>query len=105
VRATERQLRLALESLARHYNTPDTVLLRHIESCPVPSQNLSIAFDDYSDSDDESEDERDDDDSQKSGADQNTECGEAPHEEEQFDFGFVNTPINQSKHPLLPKIV
>jgi hypothetical protein len=37
--------------------------------------------------------------------DQNTKGGEAQNEEEQFDCGFTNSPLNQSKHPLLFKIV
>jgi hypothetical protein len=101
----QRQLRLALESLARHYNTPD-VLPQHRElAYTVLSRNIQSAFDDSSDSEDESEGERDEDNEQKSSSDQNTEGGEAPKEEEKFDFGFTNTPINQSTHPLLSKIV
>jgi hypothetical protein len=89
------QLRIALESLPRYYNTSD-MLHQHRElAYTVLSQNLPSAFDDYSDSDDESEDEHDDDDDdddeQKSGADQNTDRGEAPKEEEQFEFGLTNT--------------
>jgi hypothetical protein len=82
------------------------VLHQHRElAYTVPGQNLPCAFDDCSESDDESEDERHDDEEQKSGAGQNKEGSEAPKEMEEFEFGFTNTPINQSKHPLISKSV
>jgi hypothetical protein len=82
------QLRLVIESLARHYNTP-VVLPHHRELLyTVLSCSLPCAFDDCSDNDDELEDERDDNEEHKSSSDQNKEGGEAPKEVEELGLGF-----------------